>query len=72
MRHGNSWKKPLRDISSEERASSIKNLSAPMTVKSIARGYCGDQNAWVFHIVYFLFGVKTIPAGTFPQPQGDG
>ena len=43
-----------------------------MTVKSIARGYCGDQNAWVFHIVYFLFGVKTIPAGTFPQPQGDG
>ena len=21
-----------------------------MTVKSIARGYCGDQNAWVFHI----------------------
>ena len=27
---------------------------------------------WVFHIVYFLFGVKTIPAGTFPQPQGDG
>lgn len=24
---------------------------------------------WIFHIVYFLFGVKTIPA--LPEPAGD-
>lgn len=26
---------------------------------------------WVFHLLYFLFGVKTIPGNIHPEPQRD-
>ncbi|MGM9604085.1 MAG: YbaN family protein [Faecousia sp.] len=26
---------------------------------------------WAFHLLYFLFGVKTIPGEIHPEPQGD-
>lgn len=26
---------------------------------------------WVFHLLYFLFGVKTIPTGIHPEPRGE-
>lgn len=26
---------------------------------------------WIFHLLYFLFGVKTIQTGVQPEPQGE-
>lgn len=39
-----------------------------MALKSVVVGCAVLTGVWVFHIVYFIWGVKTIPAEKAPDP----